>query len=437
MELARRLGRLRRPSESAWRIGILTFLGTALAVLLVANLTLGDKVIDENVPSLYTVADPQFVRAMGVMLGPALLPGNRTRALVNGDEIFPDMLAAIRGARQTITFEMYIYWKGAIGEQFTAALAERAQAGVKVHVLIDALGSQKIDPGVIERMKAAGVQVALYNPVRWNTIARMNNRTHRKIMVVDGRIGYTGGAGIGDEWTGNAQDRDHWRDTHFRLEGPAVAQMQAAFMENWIEMTGEVLHGAEYFPELAEAGGELAQFFVSSPGGGGESAQLLYLMSIAAAGRSIQLSAAYFVPDDNEVRQLVQARSRGVRVQIIVPGPVTDSAAVRRASRSTWGELLRAGVELYEYQPTFYHVKVMTVDSLWVTVGSTNFDTRSFSTNDEANLNVYDRAFAQAQESIFAADLERSRRVTLEQWERRPLSEKLWEHTMGLLSSQL
>ena len=437
MELARRLDRLRSASESSWRIAILTFLGTGLAVLLVANLTLGDKVIDENVPSLYAVADPQFVRTMSVMLGPALLAGNRTRALVNGDQIFPDMLRAIRGAQKTITFEMYIYWKGGMGEQFTAALAERAQAGVKVHVLIDALGSQKIDESVIDRLRAAGARVELYNPVRWHSIARMNNRTHRKIMVVDGAIGYTGGVGIGDEWTGNAQDPEHWRDTHFRLEGPAVAQMQAAFMENWIEVTGEVLHGPEYFPELSPAGGELAQFFVSSPGGGGESAQLLYLMSIAAAGRSIQLSAAYFVPDDNEVRQLVAARRRGVRVQIIVPGPVTDSAAVRRASRSTWGALLRAGVEIYEYQPTFYHVKVMIVDGLWVTVGSTNFDTRSFSTNDEANLNIYDRAFAQAQADIFAQDLKRSRRITLEEWQRRPLGEKLWEHTLGLLSSQL
>jgi cardiolipin synthase len=198
-----------------------------------------------------------------------------------------------------------------------------------------------------------------------------------------------------------------------------------------------MLHGADYFPELRPVGGELAQFFVSSPGGGGESAQLLYLMSIAAAGRSIQLSAAYFVPDDNEVRQLVEARRRGVRVQIIVPGPITDSGPVRRASRSTWGALLRAGVEIYEYQPTFYHVKVMTVDGLWVTVGSTNFDSRSFSTNDEANLNVYDREFARAQERIFAADLARSRRVTLHEWERRPLAEKLLEHAMGLLSSQL
>jgi len=304
-------------------------------------------------------------------------------------------------------------------------------------VLIDALGSQKIEQTVIGRLRDAGAQVRLYNPVRWDTIARMNNRTHRKIMVIDGAVGYTGGAGIGDEWSGDAQDAAHWRDTHFRLEGPAVAQMQAAFMENWIEVTGEVLHGPDYFPELRPAGGELAQFMVSSPGGGGESAQLLYLMSIAAARRSIQLSAAYFVPDDNEVRQFVEAAARGVRVQIIVPGPITDTAAVRRASRSTWGELLRAGVEIYEYQPTFYHVKVMTVDGLWVTVGSTNFDTRSFSTNDEANLNVYDRHFAAAQERIFEQDLERARRITLEQWERRPLSEKLWDYALGLLSSQL
>jgi len=437
VELARRLGALRRWSDTTWRIGILTFLATGLGVLLAANLSLGDKKIDTSVASLYGVGDPQFVRAMNVMLGPALVPGNRTRALVNGDEIFPEMLEAIRGARKSITFEMYIYWKGAIGEQFTAALEERARSGVKVHVMIDALGSQKIEKTVLGRLKDAGARVELYNPVRWDTIARMNNRTHRKIMVIDGAVGFTGGAGIGDEWSGDAQDAEHWRDTHFRLEGPAVAQMQAAFMENWIEVTGEVLHGPEYFPELRPVGDELAQFVVSSPGGGGESAQLLYLMSIAAAQRSIQLSAAYFVPDDNEVRQLVEARERGVRVQIIVPGPATDSAAVRRASRSTWGELLRAGVEIYEYQPTFYHVKVMTVDGLWVTVGSTNFDTRSFSTNDEANLNVYDRAFAAEGERIFERDLGRSRRITLEEWEARPLREKLLEHAAGLLSSQL
>ena len=437
MELVRRLSWFHKMSHTKWRIVILTFLATGLVVMLVANLSLGDKAIDENVPTLYAVSDPQFLRNMNVMLGPAMVAGNRTEALLNGERIFPEMLKAIRAARRTITFESYIYWKGGIGEQFTRALIERARAGVKVHVLFDAIGSHKIDDTIIKEMKAAGVQVEVYNPVRWHSIARMNNRTHRKILVVDGAVGFTGGAGIADEWAGDARNPQEWRDTHFRVEGPVVAQMQAAFMENWIEVTGNVLHGEEYFPELGRAGNELAQFFISSPGGGGESMQLMYMMSIAAAAKSIQLSAAYFVPDDNEVRMLAAAARRGVRVQIIVPGKETDSQVVRRASRSTWGELLRAGVEIYEFQPTFFHCKVMVVDGVWVSVGSTNFDARSFSTNDEANLNVYDRRFATEQLRIFAQDLERARRISLEEWERRPFSEKLWEHTMGLLSSQL
>jgi len=414
-----------------------TVVVTTLAVLLVANLTLGDKHIDQRVAALYSVADPQFRRSMNVMFGPALVGGNRVQALVNGERIFGDMLKAIRGARETITFESYIYWSGDTGAAFTRALAERARAGVKVHLLFDALGSGKIDESAVKEMKASGVEVERYNPWRWNTLARINNRTHRKIMVVDGRIGYTGGAGIGDEWSGNAQDPKHWRDTQFRVEGPVVAQMQAAFIENWIEVTGRVLHGVEYFPDLGRAGSQAAQFIVTSPGGGSESMQLMYLMSIAAAAKSIRISAAYFVPDGVEVRTLVAAAKRGVRVQLIVPGPETDSPLVRRASRSTWGELLRAGVEFYEYQPTFFHCKVMVVDDLWVSVGSTNFDARSFSVNDEANLNVYDREFALAQSRIFAHDLENSRRITREEWENRPWTERLWEHTVGLFSSQL
>jgi cardiolipin synthase len=422
--------------KKAW-IVIATFAATALLVLLAANLSLGDKRVEEKVATLYAAGDAQFRRNMNVMLGPPLLPGNRAQALVNGDQIFPDMLKAIGGARKTITFESYIYWSGETGAAFTQALIERARAGVKVHLLFDALGSGRIDDQAVKQMKAAGVEVEKYNPWRWNTLAQINNRTHRKIMVVDGRIGYTGGAGIADEWSGNAEDPKHWRDTHFRLEGPAVAQMQAAFMENWIEVTGNVLHGEEYFPELARAGNHAAQFVVSSPGGGSESMQLMYLVSIAAAAKSIKLSAAYFVPDGFEIRNLAAAARRGVRVQIIVPGQQTDSPAVRRASRSTWRELLRAGVEFYEYQPTFFHCKVMIVDELWVSVGSTNFDARSFSVNDEANLNVYDRDFAAAQVRIFEDDLKRSRRISLEEWEKRPWTEKLWEHTMGLFSSQL
>jgi cardiolipin synthase len=414
-----------------------TIVATALVVLFIANLTLGDKHIEQRVETLYTSADAQFQRNMNVMFGPPLIGGNQARALVNGDVFFADMLQAIADAKRTITFESYIFWSGDIGNRFTEALIERAQAGVKVHLLFDALGSGDIDDDWVKRMRAAGIEVEKYNPWRLTTLPRINNRTHRKIMVVDGRIGYTGGAGVGDEWTGNAQDPKHWRDTQFRVEGPVVLQMQAAFIENWIEVTGRVLHGTEYFLELGRAGEQAAQFIVTSPGGGSESMQLMYLMSIAAATKSIQLSAAYFVPDDVEIRTLVAAAKRGVRVQLIVPGKATDSPLVRRASRSTWGKLLEAGVEFYEYEPTFFHCKVMIVDDLWVSVGSTNFDSRSFSVNDEANLNVYDREFALAQARIFEGDLKRSKRISLEAWRNRPWTEKLWEHTLGLFSSQL
>jgi cardiolipin synthase len=419
------------------RIIVATIAVTALAVLLIANFSLGDKKIDKEVESLYSVVDPHFQRTIGTMLGPALLPGNRVEALVNGDRFFPAMLASIRAARESITLETYIYWSGKIGDEFIAALTERARAGVRVHVLLDWVGSGKIDKAVFEQMKAAGIEVRLYNPLRFSTLAQMNNRTHRKLLVIDGAVGFTGGAGIADEWTGDAQGPGRWRDTQFRIEGPAVAQMQAAFMENWIEATGVVLHGAAYFPALERRGSARAQVFVSSPGGGGETAQLLYLLSIASAAKSIRMSAAYFVPDNTEVRTFVRALERGVRVQIILPGPQTDSAIVRRASRAEWGKLLRAGVEIYEYQPTMYHCKVLVVDDMWTSVGSTNFDSRSFSVNDEANLNILDGSVAAAQARIFEEDLKRSRRITLAEWENRPWTEKLWEHTLGLFSSQL
>jgi cardiolipin synthase len=332
---------------------------------------------------------------------------------------------------------MYIYAEGVVGEAFTAALAERARAGVKIHFLYDALGSGKIDKKYLARLKEAGVEIAEYNPLRWYTLAQMNNRTHRKLMVVDGRIGFTGGAGVQDQWAGNAEDPSHWRDTHFRLEGPAVAQMQATFMENWIETTGAVLHGEAYFPKLEPAGAQLAQVMLTSPGGGGESMQLLYLLSIASAVKSVQLANSYFVPDNVEVQALAAAAQRGAKVQVIVPGAYMDNRMVRRASRAGWGPLLRAGVEIYEYQPTMYHVKSMVVDGLWSSVGSTNFDTRSFSTNDEANLNVLDAGFAAEQARIFADDLKQSRRVTLEEWESRSWTQKTLDRLAGLLSSQL
>ena len=409
---------------------------TALTTLVLLNLR-AEKKIDVRPTHLYAVADPQFLRSMGVLLGPPLIDGNRVETLLNGDQIFPSMLSAIAGAKRTIDFETYIYWSGEIGKRFAEALAERARAGVKVNVLVDWLGSQKMDSDSIATMEQAGVDFRKYRPLRWYNLARVNNRTHRKLLVVDGRVGFTGGVGIADNWTGHAEDPKHWRDNHYRLEGPAVAQMQAAFMDNWTKVSGVVLHGDPYFPPLKPAGPMYAQVFQSSSQGGAESMHLMYLLSIAAATKTIDLAMAYFVPDAVTSEALVSAMQRGVKVRLILPGEIIDTDFVRNASRASWGPLLQAGALIYEYQPTMYHVKLLIVDGLWSSVGSTNFDARSFRLNDEANLNVYDADFARTQTATFDADLKHSRQITYQQWEARPWHEKLKERAAALFSSQL
>ena len=413
---------------------VVTFLLTLLGFNLASN---GEARVRQPVKSAYAVADPQFVRAMGALLGPPLAAGNRAQTLLNGDQIFPAMLEAIEGAKKSITFETYIYWSGKTGKRFADALSARAKAGVRVHILVDWVGSQKMDEVLLDEMRAAGVEIYKYHPLHWYTLDRLNNRTHRKLLVADGRIGFTGGVGIADEWEGHAQDVNHWRDTHYRIEGPAVAQMQAAFADNWMKVSGAVLHGSDYFPAIDSVGELHAQVFKSSADGGAESMHLMYLLSVASARESIDLSMAYFVPDDLALGALVEALKRGVKIRIIMPGPVTDAALVRRASRAKWGTILAAGAELYEFQPTMFHCKVLVVDGLWTSVGSTNFDERSFRLNDEANLNVYDRDFARRQRADFEADLTRSRRITFEAWRDRPLLEKAWEHVAALLGPQL
>ena len=420
-----------------WIAIAVTAVVTALATTLLYSLLSREKKITHRVESDYGIGDPQFELSMGGLLPPPILPGNRVTPLINGDRIFPAMLAAIRSARRTINFETYIYWAGTIGREFADALAERARAGVKVHVLLDWLGSNKIKPELLEEMRRAGVEVERYHPLKWFNAWRVNNRTHRKLLVVDGAVGFTGGVGIADEWTGDAQDPEHWRDSHFMLEGPAVAQMQTAFMDNWLKTRSAVLHGADYFPPLRPAGSCKAQVFMSSPGEGSESVRLMYLMSIACARRSIKLSNAYFVPDDLSVQTLVEALRRGVKVQVIVPGKHIDAHVVRRAGRARWGPLLEAGAEIYEYEPTMFHCKVMVVDDVWVSVGSTNFDNRSFRLNDEANLNILDPDFARGQAEVFERDLASSRRITLEEWRRRPWTEKLKERAAAVFRSQL
>ena len=420
-----------------WWTIVIAVAVTVLGVVLAMNFTTPEKSLQRKLEHRYTVADPQFRREMGVMLGPGITRGNRVRALQNGDEIFPAMLEAIRGARHTITFETYIYWSGRIGEEFTQALTERARAGVAVSVVVDWAGSFKMDQDLVERMEKAGVRVIHYRPLRWYNLGRINNRTHRKLLVVDGRIGFTGGVGIADEWLGHAEDPDHWRESHFRIEGPAVAQMQAAFNDNWIKTTGQVLNGEEYFPPLEPAGDVDAHLFIASPAGGSESMHLMYLMTIAASTRTIDLAASYFVPDELAVQALLEARKRGVRVRILLPGEHTDSDAVRMASKAEWGPLLQAGVEISEYRPTMLHTKLLVVDTEMVSVGSTNFDIRSFQLNDEASLNVYDATFAQAMTKVFEADLAKSKRYTYELWEQRPYKEKFAEKFLLPIKSQL
>jgi cardiolipin synthase len=273
--------------------------------------------------------------------------------------------------------------------------------------------------------------------LRWYSVRRLNNRNHRKLLVVDGRIGFTGGVGIADLWQGNAEDPDHWRETHFRIEGPVVAQFQAAFNDNWIKSTGELLNGPSYFPALMRTGHLDAHLFIASPAGGSESMHLMYLLALAASVKSIDLAAAYFVPDVLVTQAFVAARKRGVRVRILVPGPHIDTEAVRLASKATWGVLLQAGVEIYVYQPTMVHIKLLVIDNEMVSVGSTNFDSRSFRLNDEANLNVYDTTFAAQMTTVFESDLIPTTRYTYEMWTRRPLREKLVEKLLRPIRSQL
>ena len=425
-----------RKKKMFWTIAI-TALVTVLAVVLAMNFATPEKKLERKIEHRYAISDPQYLREMSVMLGPTIVSGNRVQDLQNGDEIFPAMLKAIRSAKKTITFETYIYWSGDIGKEMAEALAERARAGVKVAVLLDWVGSLKMDGELLKTMTDAGAKVERYRPLHWYNLGRMNNRTHRKLLVVDGRVAFTGGVGVAEQWTGHAQDPDHWRDMHFQVEGPVVAQFQAAFNDNWIKATGEVLNGEGYFPPLQRVGDMDAHLFIASPAGGSESMHLMYLMGIAAAEQSIDLQASYFVPDELIHKALIAARERGVKVRILVPGEHIDSDTVRLASKAEWGPLLQAGVEIHEYLPTMMHNKLLIVDQLMVSVGSTNFDVRSFRLNDEASLNVYDRAFAQKMTRVFEQDLKQTKRYTYEVWERRPLKEKLIERFVLPIKSQL
>lgn len=411
------------------------FLGAA-GCLLISNLLPEPQELREPIPHNLAASDRQLKTSMGALFGSNYIPGNKVETLVNGNRIFPAMLSAIREARQTINFETYIYWRGAIAEEFAEALAAKAREGLSVKVLLDWVGSLPMDEKLTERMRRAGVEVVRFRPIAWYSLDRVNNRTHRKLLIVDGRVGFTGGVGIADEWNGDARSPNEWRDTHYRVEGPAAAEFQAAFAEHWIEATGELLLGDRFFPEIVPEGGHAAQVVVSST----HQRNVMHLMlmtALASAQKSIRFATPYFVPDELTRRHLLEARKRGVDIQILVPGPQTDARIVRSASRHLWGELLQAGVAISEYQPTFFHCKLVIVDDIWTSVGSTNIDDRALRLNDEANINLFDPEFARTQTNLFDQDAAVSRPYTYSDWQNRSVSKKISDWLASLSRSQI
>lgn len=385
----------------------------------------------------FGVRDFAFQQTMHALTGAPLATGNCVDVLRNGIEIFPSMLAAIHAAQKTINIEFYIYWDGEIGRTFAEALAERARAGVQVKVILDAVGSATMSAQLIDFLRRNGIDLEWYHPLRWYTLSRFNHRTHRKLLIVDGRVGFSGGVGIADNWLGNADSPDHWRDTVVRVEGPVVTQMQFAFMDNWVKSRGELLTGLDYFPAVDPCGEHLTQVIKSSPSEGSSTVKLLYIISIVSAMKSIYVSNAYFIPDSDTLRALEAAVRRGVDVRVVVPGEKTDVPIVRQASRFHYERLLHRGIRIYEYQPTMMHAKTMVVDGIWTTIGSSNFDDRSFRLNDEVNVNIYDEAIAAKMETMFMDDIASSREITLRKWFRRPRFERLKEKFAEMFRPQL
>lgn len=419
---------------------LLVIAATAIVTLVIFiigfNLTSLEKRIQHKIEPTFGVEDEQFERAACYLLGSNFTDGNKIETLENGKEYFPVMLEAIASAKSSISFETFIYISGTIGKQFSNALIERCGAGVKVNILCDWVGSWRMRRTHLRTLKDAGVAVELYRPPAFKNLVHFNNRTHRKILVIDGEVAFTGGAGIADAWNGNAEDETTWRDNQYRITGPAVGGIQGAFMDNWMQCHAEVLKEEAWFPPLKKAGNVKAQVFLSGPGEGLESARLMYLMSIACARKKIRVANAYFVPDTFVIEAMVDAAKRGVEVEIIVPH-VTDSWIVQWASKSRWGPLLKAGCKIYQYCGALYHCKFIIVDDFWVSIGSSNFDTRSFRLNDEMNVNVLDRDFAAEQNRLFESDRERGKLFTLEDWDNLPALVKLRNSVAALARHQL
>lgn len=365
------------------------------------------------------VGDATFAATLSAYAGTTVVPGNRVEVLLNGDQIFPAKLRAIRAAKRSINYAQYVWEEGQASEDIVNALAERCRTGLSVNVLLDAVGAFSMPPDYRQRMVDAGCRVESFRPLGPFAVDKINYRNHRRILVADGRVGITGGSGTSGKWGGNGRQEDHWRDTDVWAEGPVVEQLQGAFAENWLEATGIALGGPDYFPSPLEAKGDVAaQAVRSSPAGGSAAVYTMYLLAMASATQSVYITNPYFLPDDKMIETLLKTARRGVRVKLLLPGAI-DHNLVRQASRSELGRLLQAGIEIYEYSPALLHAKTMVVDGRWATVGSTNLDRRSFALNDEINLVVYHQAVAQRLERVFADDISRSKQLTYDGWKSR------------------
>jgi cardiolipin synthase len=417
--------------HNGWGIGTLA---TALFMYLAAPVETQPRFgLDHEL----AVESDEFLTSIAGATGSPFLPGNRIDILNNGDAFYPVMLQEIAGAQVSITIEAYIYWAGEIGRRFAAALTERARAGVRVKILLDAVGSADIGDEIVHTLENGGCQIAWYNPIRWYTLGRVNRRTHRKSLIIDGTVAFTGGAGIADRWLGNAEDEDHWRDIQIRLRGPAVTPLQTGFAQNWLETTHELISGPLFYPRHEVVGDLKVLTVMSTPVTGASTARTLYYLSITSARRSIRIATPYFVPDPAALETLIDAKRRGVDVRIMVSGKHNDNWLSRRNAVRMYGRLLQAGVEILEYEPTLLHHKTLVVDDVWVTIGTTNFDTRSFAHNEESNVCVYDPALASELVETFDEDATRCTSIDFEVWRRRGWFWRLQEVVAAFLTEQV
>jgi cardiolipin synthase len=379
-----------------------------------------------------------FFRILEALTDSKIHRRNRVEVLTNAEVYYEAELEAIRAARHNINLEAYIFQKGKVTRRFLEALTERARAGVRVNLVLDAIGSFTSWESYFKDLRVAGGRVAWYHPLQWHTLARINNRTHRELIIIDGEVGFIGGAGFADHWLYGRKGHKRWRDTMFRVEGDAVLGLQTTFAENWLEASGEILTGKEYFP-FCESEHETVSMIVNSSPSAGRStrARMLYQTLLASAQKSILITTPYFLPDPSARQEMVRAvKERGVEVNIITPGQHSDHAITRSSSRRLYGDLLRAGARIFEYKPAMIHTKSMVIDGMWSIVGSTNFDNRSFGLNDEVNLAVFDTELAARLVEDFTHDQSESREISYQQWRKRSIFERLKEQLGRLFERQ-